>query len=180
MIDVKDKESPITKDYNNVSPFLDRDAANSLVRCPKCGLVHHFTYVIAGTCPATPQDVKKFDTGAVRSKDADGFRYDLITPIGLAAVAEAYQEGSVKYGDFNCERGFPVHDLLNHAIKHLYTYLSGDRSEPHLGHAAWNVLMAIHSEKMWPELNEGHLRKPGCKPPLPPAVPAKPRHSTEV
>jgi len=29
----------------------------------------------------------KYDSGAVRSSDAEATRYDLITPIGLAAVA---------------------------------------------------------------------------------------------
>lgn len=52
----------------------------------------------------------------------------------------------------------------NHAIAHLYAYLSGDRSEDHLAHAAWNCLAACHSEELWPELNK-NLRTAGCKPP---------------
>lgn len=108
---------------------------------------------------------KHFDTGAVRSLDAEATRYDLISPIGLEAVAAACAEGAAKYSDFNWERGMPVHDLLNHAIRHIYKYLAGDRTEPHLPHAAWNLLAAIHSEALWPELNQGHLRTEGCKPP---------------
>jgi hypothetical protein len=104
-------------------------------------------------------------TGAVRSSDADGTRYDLITPIGLRRLAETCKEGADRYGDFNWEKGFPIADLLNHAIRHVYLYLAGDRSEDHLSHAAWNVLGAIHSEELWPELNEGRLRAPGCRPP---------------
>jgi Domain of unknown function (DUF4406)/Domain of unknown function (DUF5664) len=110
-------------------------------------------------------EVRTFATGAVRSKDADATRYDLITPIGLEEVARTYAEGAAKYGDDNWLKGMPVHDLLNHAIRHIYMFLSGDRSEPHLGHAAWNVLTAIHSYKMWPKINAGHLRGPGCTPP---------------
>lgn len=108
---------------------------------------------------------KRFETGAVRSTDAEATRYDLITPIGLEELARVYAEGSAKYRDFNWEKGMPVHDLLNHVLRHVYLYLGGDRSEPHLGHAAWGVLAAIHSEKLWPHLNEPHLRQPGCKPP---------------
>jgi hypothetical protein len=109
-----------------------------------------------------PASVREFSTGAVRSLDAESTRYDLISPIGLQAVAETCAEGAAKYGDFNWEKGMPVHDLLNHAIRHVYCYLSGDRSEPHLPHAAWGLLAAIHSEASWPELNAGTLRGPKC------------------
>lgn len=113
----------------------------------------------------TSSDKKTFVTGAVRSTDADGVRYDLITPIGLEAVAKVCSEGAAKYGAYNWERGMPVHDLLNHAIRHIYKYLEGDGAEDHLPHAAWGLLAAIHSEVMWPELNQGTLRDLGCMPP---------------
>ena len=107
----------------------------------------------------------EYETGAIRSSDAESFRYDLISPVGLKAVARACAEGANKYSDYNWERGMPVNDLLNHAVRHIYEYLSGDRSEDHLGHAAWNVLGAIHSVELWPDLNRGALREQGCKPP---------------
>lgn len=110
-------------------------------------------------------DTVKFETGAVRSSDAEATRYDLISPIGLEAVARTCAEGAAKYGDWNWEKGMPVHDLLNHALRHVYQYLAGDRSEDHLPHAAWGLLAAIHSEQLWPHLNAGTLRGPGCTPP---------------
>lgn len=106
-------------------------------------------------------------TGAVRSSDADAVRYDLISPIALEAWARTCAEGASKYGDFNWEKGFPIPDILNHAIRHLYLYLAGDRTEEHLAHALWNVGAAIHSEEVWPELNRGKLRREGCLPPIP-------------
>jgi len=56
-------------------------------------------------------------------------------------------EGADKYGEHNWQKGFPVNDILNHAIAHIYNYLSGDRTEEHLAHAAANLLMAIHTEE---------------------------------
>lgn len=103
-----------------------------------------------------------FETGAVRSADRCNERYDLITPIGLRRVAQTYHEGSKKYDDFNWEKGMPISDMLNHAIPHIYAYLAGDRSEDHLAHAAWNLLAALHSEELWPELN-ANLRPANCK-----------------
>ena len=107
----------------------------------------------------------QFSTGAVRSADAEATRYDLISPIGLEAVARTCAEGAARYGDWNWEKGMPVHDLLNHALRHINLYLAGDRSEPHLPHAAWGLLAAIHSEALWPHLNVNTLRGPGCTPP---------------
>jgi len=104
----------------------------------------------------------EFETGAVRSGDAQSERYDLISPIGMRRLAATCHEGAQKYSDFNWERGMPVHDLLNHGLRHLNLYLSGDRSEDHLAHAAWNCFAAMHSEELWPALNEGHLRSVGC------------------
>lgn len=106
-----------------------------------------------------------YETGSMRSSDAEGTRYDLISPIGLAAVAAACAEGAAKYGAYNWERGQPARDMLNHAIRHLYLFLGGDRSEDHLGHAAWNVIGAIHSLEVWPDLNEGTLRTGFCEAP---------------
>ena len=110
-------------------------------------------------------DVKTFNSGAVRSADRRQERYDLISPVGLRRLAEACHEGAEKYSDYNWERGMPVNDILNHCISHLYSYLSGDRSEDHLAHAAWNCFAAMHSEEIWPEINAGTLRASGCVPP---------------
>lgn len=108
-------------------------------------------------------DDRTFTTGARRSKDADETRYDLISPIALKALAATCAEGAHKYADFNWELGMPVHDLLNHALRHIYEFLSGDRNEPHLAHAAWGLMAAIHSEALWPHLNAAYLRGPHCK-----------------
>jgi hypothetical protein len=105
---------------------------------------------------------KQYDTGAVRSGDCEDTRYDLISPIGLAALARTYAEGAAKFGAFNWENGMPATDLLNHAIAHIYKFLGGDRSEDHIGHATWNLIGVSHSLEMWPELNNGYLRGPGC------------------
>jgi hypothetical protein len=128
-------------------------------------LMHAVTEIRERRMKEQHGETVRFTTGAVRSSDAEATRYDLVSPIGLEAVARACAEGAAKYGDYNWEAGMPVNDLLNHALRHVYRYLAGDRSEDHLGHAAWGMLAAIHSEAVWPELNSGTLRGPGCKAP---------------
>ena len=111
------------------------------------------------------ENLTHFASGAVRSADTAGLRYDLISPIALKRIAQTCAEGAAKYSAFNWEKGMDVPDLLNHAINHIYSYLAGDRSEDHLGHAAWNCCAAIHSETLWPNLNANKLRGPNCSPP---------------
>lgn len=97
-------------------------------------------------------DIHEFDTGSVRSSDCDEVAYHLISPVGLRRLAETCREGSVKYGDYNWEKGQPAEEILNHCIKHVYQYLSGDRSEDHLAHSAWNLFAVMHMEEVKPEM----------------------------
>jgi hypothetical protein len=92
------------------------------------------------------------DTGAKRSSDADGMRFDLISPIGLARLAKTYGEGAKKYKPHNYLKGFKASGLLCHAIRHLMMWLFGDRGQDHLGHAAWNIFTLMHFEVLRPEL----------------------------
>jgi hypothetical protein len=108
---------------------------------------------------ASPE-VTTFSTGAVRGTDAENVRYDLITPIGLRRLAETCAEGAKKYGDHNWQKGIPASVMLNHAIRHIYLWLEGDRSEDHLAHAAWNILGVSHFEEALPAMIDVPSRKP--------------------
>jgi len=101
-------------------------------------------------------------TGAVRSSDVDKYSFSSIPPIGLLAVARTAGEGAEKYGRFNYMRGFPVHVYLDHAEMHITRYKAGDRTEPHLEHAAWNLMSAIQSAVLDPELSAPHMLGPGA------------------
>lgn len=113
------------------------------------------------------EEITKHPSGAVRSSDANHVSYHLVSPIAMRRLAMTCKEGEDKYSAFNWEKGFPINDLLNHGIAHVYKYLSGDRSEDHLAHAMWNLMAAIHSEEQWPHLNIGTLRDALGYPPEP-------------
>lgn len=100
--------------------------------------------------------------GAVRSSDVNHLDFTSIPLIGLIAVAKTAAEGAQKYGRLNYMQGFPQHDILNHAIAHVVMYLLGDRSEPHLSHAAWGLMAAIQSEVLDYELSQPHMLGPGA------------------
>lgn len=88
-----------------------------------------------------------FSTGAVRSADVAGDgspRFELVCPTALRRLALTMAEGAAKYGEHNWTKGIPNSNSINHAMAHLQEYLSGDRSEDHLGHALANIQFIIH------------------------------------
>lgn len=94
----------------------------------------------------------QFTTGAQRAEEPTAGRYDLVPLAGLDAVAETCAEGAAKYGVGNWEKGIPSSNLINHALLHVFWYLRGDKSEDHLGHALWNLMVAVHNERVRPDM----------------------------
>ena len=89
-----------------------------------------------------------FGTGSVRDMRIGKGRFDLISPLALKRFAVHFENGARKYGDRNWEKGQYLSAFLDSAIRHLYCYLEGDRSEDHLAAAMWNAHCAIHTEEM--------------------------------
>jgi len=97
-----------------------------------------------------------FNTGSVRdTRDGKG-RFDLISPIALKRLAVHFENGAKKYGVRNWEKGQPIMRYCDSAIRHLYSFIEGDRAEDHLAAAMWNVHCMIHTEEM---VNRGILPK---------------------
>lgn len=97
-----------------------------------------------GDVPAVPVvmpqtgTTAKFGTGAVRSADAEMTRYDLISPVGLEAVAKVCAEIGNAYGDVKS-----AHALLSECVSETYKFLGGSRESPHLAKAALAIMHAI-------------------------------------
>jgi 5'(3')-deoxyribonucleotidase len=69
------------------------------------------------------------------------YRFDLVDPTVLFALAEILATGAAKYGEWNWRR-IGVNDNLNHALSHIYAYLAGDHQDDHLGHAFCRLMFA--------------------------------------
>lgn len=98
----------------------------------------------------------------VRSAAVEHLRFASIHPVFEIALAKTMAEGAEKYGDSNFELGSDIYDNLNHVKGHIAMFLAGDRSEPHLEHAAVGLMFAIVNKTLHPELSEEVLRGPGC------------------
>lgn len=100
-------------------------------------------------------DLTTYDTGATRSADASGTRYDLVPAEGIEAVARAMHEGAVTHGDHNWKKGLKNSVLVNHALRHIVEFLKeGSANEDHIGHALANLMMLKWNEANLPEFND--------------------------
>lgn len=96
----------------------------------------------------------EFETGAVRDLHSGKGRMDLLPWEALVELSKHCEEGALKYGERNCEKGIPLHSLLDSALRHLAKYMMGMDDEPHLRAACWNCLFALQMELTRPELQD--------------------------
>ena len=94
----------------------------------------------------------EFATGAVRDMHGGKGRFDLLPWHAIHDVAKHCEDGAIKYGERNVDKGIPQHSLIDSAIRHLVRYIHNEQDEPHLRAAAWNVLWALEQETTHPAL----------------------------
>lgn len=94
----------------------------------------------------------EFSTGAQRDMHTGKGRFDLLPWHAIHEVAKHCEEGALKYGERNVDKGIPQHSFIDSAFRHLKKYWTGETDEPHLRAAAWNILWALEQETTHPEL----------------------------
>ena len=97
-------------------------------------------------------DRTEFKTGAVRDMHTGKGRFDLLPWTGIFRVALRSEEGAIKYGERNVDKGIPQNSLIDSAIRHIYKFWYGETDEDHLAAAAWNILWAMENEFYHPEM----------------------------
>lgn len=96
----------------------------------------------------------EFETGAVRDCKRGVGRMDLLPWYGIMEVSKHCEEGALKYGEHNVDKGIPLHSLLDSAARHLGKYMVGMDDEDHLRAACWNLLWALNQRETHPELDD--------------------------
>lgn len=100
-----------------------------------------------------------FSTGSVRDISQGKGRYDLLPWEAIHELAKHCERGAIKYGERNCEKGIPIHSLIDSAFRHLSCYMRGMNDEPHLVAALWNIAFTIWMEQKHPEMQDIPARK---------------------
>lgn len=72
----------------------------------------------------------------------------------LLDVAKHFEDGAVKYGENNWQKGIPVKRYIDSAARHYLKVLRGDNDEPHERAFVWNIMCAIWTCIHKPELND--------------------------
>lgn len=109
-------------------------------------------------------DRTEFETGAKRDMHAGKGRMDLLPWYGIMEVSKHCEEGALKYGEHNVDKGIPLHSLLDSASRHLAKYMVGMDDEDHLRAACWNLLWALNQRETHPELDDRFRVKKQEKP----------------
>jgi hypothetical protein len=108
---------------------------------------------------------EEFSTGMRRDTQDDKPRYDLIDRPFLKRWAELMARGAKKYGEENWRKAATEEELTRFrasAIRHLFQYLEGDKSEDHCVAVAFNLAGAeMVAEKLKAQIKENVCRS--CK-----------------
>lgn len=97
---------------------------------------------------------REFETGAVRDMAVGKGRMDLLPWEAVMEVSKHAEQGAMKYGEHNVDKGIPFHSLADSAMRHLAKFMEGWTDERHDLAAAWNLLWLIEMELKHPELND--------------------------
>jgi len=79
----------------------------------------------------------------------------------IRPLIEVGQQGEKKYGTFNFLKGQTVSNCLDSIMRHLDSFTDPDQDDndseskvTHLGHIAWNSLVAAYMIKTRPDLDD--------------------------
>ncbi len=107
------------------------------------------------------EELVVLESGSTRSKVEE--RYDLIPPGPLRELALRYALGAQAHGEGNWMKGQPPSVVMNHMLRHLELYRSGDRSDKHMAAVAWGAFALMYFEEHNPELWEGDMFAPATE-----------------
>lgn len=111
---------------------------------------------------------EEFATGMVRDTQDDKPRYDLLDLPMLRRWAELMARGAKKYGENNWRKAATPEELTrfrSSAIRHMFQYLEGDKTEDHAAAIIFNVAGAemVEEKLLLGQLCSTHRRRDTCQ-----------------
>ena len=71
----------------------------------------------------------------------------------MLGLAKHYEQGAVKYGENNWQKGIPTKSYIDSAIRHYCKHMAGQTDERHDVEFLWNIISAIWTCEHKPEYN---------------------------
>lgn len=72
----------------------------------------------------------------------------------MLELSKRCEEGALKYGEYNWQKGMPAHVYIDSGIRHLLKYIAGQDDEEHDRAFVWNILSLLWTIENKPELND--------------------------
>lgn len=94
----------------------------------------------------------EFETGAVRDMHIGKGRMDLLPWHAIIEVSKHCENGALKYGEHNVDKGIPMSSLIDSGLRHTAKFVIGMEDEPHLTAACWNLLWALEMKLTKPDM----------------------------
>lgn len=73
-------------------------------------------------------------------------------PTMIMEVSKHYEEGALKYGEYNWQKGIPLHCYIDSAVRHFLKFVDGKEDEPHDRAFVWNLLCALWTQTNKPRM----------------------------
>lgn len=77
-------------------------------------------------------------------------------------VARHFENGALKYGEHNWQKGIPISRYIDSALRHLMKDLAGETDEDHAAAFVWNCMCAAWTMEHKPEMNDYTLARKTC------------------
>ena len=75
-------------------------------------------------------------------------------PTLVLEVAKHFEEGAEKYGEYNWQKGIPLHCYIDSGVRHYLKWVRGDIDENHDRAFVWNMLCALWTIEHKPDLDD--------------------------
>lgn len=77
-------------------------------------------------------------------------------------VARHFENGALKYGEHNWQKGIPISRYIDSALRHLMKDLAGETDEDHAAAFIWNCMCAAWTMEHLPEMDDYTLARKTC------------------
>ena len=83
-------------------------------------------------------------------------------PTLMLDVARHFENGALKYGEHNWEKGIPISRYIDSAVRHLMKDCACETDEDHAAAFAWNCMCAAWTMEHLPAMDDCTLARKTC------------------